>query len=153
MPKQTLESEKFDWTRLEFSNDGKSLLVGSNGSQGHFLLDAFEGDLRAYCVRSQHPVNLRAPPTELGIRGQGDVCFSADGRYIIGGSGGDRDAIVWDAHGQVEIETKQLKPICGLPCKSKAAVVEWNPRYNMCATADKEVVFWLPDEHVGLRPP
>ena len=153
MPKHLVEAGKCDWTRLEFSNDGKSLLVGTNGSAGHFLLDAFEGDLRAHCVRSQHPVNLRASPQELGTRGQGDVCFSADGRYIIGGSGGDRDAIVWDAHGQVEIETKQLKPMCGLPCKSKASVVEWNPRYNMCATADKEVIFWLPDEHVGLKPP
>ena len=151
MPKHVVESGKCDWTRLEFSNDGKSLLVGSNGARGHFLLDAFEGDLKAYCVRSQHPINLRAPPSELGIRGQGDVCFSADGRYIVGGSGGDRDAIVWDTHGQIEIETKELKPMCSLPCKTKAAVVEWNPRYNMCATADKEVTFWLPDEHVGMK--
>jgi len=107
----------------------------------------------AHCVRSQQPINLRAAPGTPGQLGQGDVCFSADGRYLIGGSGGDRDAIVWDTLGQVEIETKELKPMCGLPCKGRASVVEWNPRYNMCATADREVVFWLPDEHVGQKPP
>ena len=153
MPKHIWESGKCDWTRLEFSNDGKSLLIGTNGATGHFLLDAFEGDLRAHCVRSQPLSNMRAPPNELGKRGQGDLCLSADGRYIVGGSGGDRDAVVWDTQGQVEIETKQLKPMCSLPCKSKAAVVEWNPRYNMCVSADKEVVFWVPDEHVGLKAP
>lgn len=146
---------KLDWTRLEFSNDGKSLLLGTNSSAGHLLLDAFDGTLRAHCVRSQQPINLRAPPGihNTGGLGQGDICFSSDGRYLIGGSGGDRDAIVWDTQGQVEIETKQLKPMCALPCKSRAAVVGWNPRYNMCATADREVVFWVPDEHVGLKPP
>ena len=153
MPSSVVESGKLDWTRLEFSNDGKSLLVGTNGTAGHILLDAFEGHLKAHCIRSHQPLGLRSPPSELGKRGQGDACFSSDGRYIIGGSGGDRDAIVWDTQGQVEIETKQLRPMCGLPCKSRAAVVEWNPRYNMCASADREVIFWVPDEHVGLKPP
>ena len=93
---------------------------------------------------------MRAAPGEQGPLGQGDVCFSADGRYLIGSSGGDRDAVVWDAHGQVEVETRQLKPMCSLPCKGRVGVAEWNPRYNMLATADREVVFWLPDEHVGM---
>ena len=142
-----------DWTKLEFSNDGKNLLLGTNNSStGHLLLDAFDGSLRAFCTRSHPLVNPRAAPGVPGQLGQGDVCFSSDGRYIVGGSGGDRDAIVWDSQGQVEIETKQLKPLCGLPCKSKAAIMEWNPRYNMCASADREVVFWVPDEHVGMKP-
>ncbi|CAF9908010.1 member of Set1p complex, histone methyl transferase [Imshaugia aleurites] len=148
-----VQSSKPDWTRLEFSNDGKSLLLASNHPQGHLLLDAFDGTLRAHCKRSHAPTNMRAAPGAPGALGQGDVCFSADGRYLIGGSGGERDAIVWDTQGQVEVETKEIKPMCGLPCKGRASVVEWNPRYNMCATADREVVFWLPDEHVGMKPP
>ena len=150
---QQKAQSKPDWTRLEFSNDGKSLLLASNAPQGHFLLDAFDGSLRAHCPRTtQHPTGLRAPPGQPGRLGQGDVCFSADGRYLIGGSGGDGDAIVWDTHGQVEVETKVLGAMCSLPCKGRASVVEWNPRYNMCATADREVVFWLPAEHVGMKP-
>ena len=130
---------KPDWTKLDFSNDGKSLLVATNTDSGHLLLDAFDGSLRAHCTRSQPPLNLRAAPGTPGQLGQGDVSFSADGRYLVGGSGGDRDLIVWDTQGQIEIETKQLKPMCGLPCKGRAAVVEWNPKFNMCASADREV--------------
>jgi COMPASS component SWD2 len=68
---------------------------------------------------------------------------------VIGGSGGERDAVVWDTQGQVEVETGQLRAMCTLPCKGRVGVVEWNPRFNMCATADREVVFWLPDEHAA----
>lgn len=46
---------------------------------------------------------------------------------------------------------KQLKPTTSLPCKGRVAVAEWNPRYNMLATGDRDVVFWLPDEYVGCR--
>jgi len=150
---KTLNNPKPDWTKLEFSNDGKSLLLATNNPAGYLLLDAFDGSLRAHCVRSQLPTNLRAAPGTTGLRGQGDVCFSADGRYLVSGSGGDRDVVVWDAQGQVEVETKQLKPLCGLPCKGRASVVEWNPRFNMFASAEREVVFWVPDEHVGMKPP
>ena len=97
--------------------------------------------------------NLRAAPGQPGALGQGDVCFSADGKYLVGGTGGERDAIVWDTYSGVEVETKELRPMCSLPCKGRVSVVEWNPRYNMCASADREVVFWLPDEHVGMKPP
>ena len=154
------------WTRLEFSNDGKSLLLGTNAPTGHLLLDAFNGTLKAHCPRSSGsnvpftPSRAApgAPNTSSQPVGQGDVCLSADGRYMVGASSGERDAVVWDTQGwaskvgKVEGEKVQ-RPMAGLPCKGKAACVEWNPRYNMLATADREVVFWLPEEHVGLRPP
>jgi len=153
-----------DWTRLEFSNDGRSLLVATNNTLGHLLLDAFSGDLKALLVRPPqylplHPHNLRAtpwPPNAAGAsqpRGQGDCCFSADGRYVIGASGGDRDACVWDLQGSVDEETKTLAPVWGLQGRGRVGVVEWNPRYNMFATADKGVQFWLPEEGAGGKPP
>lgn len=90
--------------------------------------------------------------------GQGDVCFSADGRYLIGSAATERDAVVWDTQGSVVRGQpgdgdKVLRPVAGLPSGRRTAVCEWNPRYNMLATADKEVVFWLPDEHSGMKPP
>ncbi len=140
------------WTKLEFSNDGKSLLVGTSSSQGHILLDAFDGHLKAYCTRPHSP-STRAAPGVPGPLGQGDVCFSSDGRYVVGASGADRDAVVWDTQGAVtgEGERKTLSPMAVLPHSGKAAVCEWNPRYHMMATADQDVVFWLPDEHVGIK--
>ncbi|MCJ1275066.1 member of Set1p complex, histone methyl transferase [Puttea exsequens] len=155
MTQSEIANPKPDWTRLSFSNDGRSLLLGSNTPSGHYLLDAFDGTLRARLPRSTSSTsalsNLRAAPGHPGQLGQGDACFSADGRYVIGGSGTDRDALVWDTQGQVEVETGMLRAMCGLPCPRRVGVVEWNPRFNMCATADREVVFWLPDEHVGMK--
>jgi len=140
-----------EWTKLEFSNDGKSLLLGSNSSTGHLLLDAFTGDMKAFCTRKP---GIRASPGQPGVQGQGDVCFTADGRYLIGGCGTERDAMVWDTQAAPDAD-KVLQPTAILPFKGKTAVVEWNPRYNMMASADREVVFWLPDDAtapVSIKP-
>ncbi|KAI9788282.1 MAG: member of Set1p complex, histone methyl transferase [Candelina submexicana] len=133
-----------NWTKLEFSNDGKSLLVGTDGP-GHFLLDAFDGHLKAFCQRKPGPTG-RSPPgsTKGGVPGQGDVCFSPDGRYIIGGAG-DRDAVVWDTETPPG-QDKVSKPFTDLPFKGRAAIVGYNPRHNLIVSADKEVVFWIPDD-------
>ncbi|KAL8930694.1 MAG: hypothetical protein Q9208_000565 [Pyrenodesmia sp. 3 TL-2023] len=149
-----------EWTKLEFSNDGKSLLVTTNHTQGHLLLDAFTGDLKAQLPRPYQPTwgILRSAPSAIPPKtpvGQGDSSFSADGRYVLGGSGADRDIVVWDTQGRVsrEGDKKVIRPMCNLPCeKGKGAVVLWNHRYNMLATADTEVIMWLPDEHVGMTP-
>ncbi|KAL8692636.1 MAG: hypothetical protein Q9218_002369 [Villophora microphyllina] len=90
-----------EWTKLEFSNDGKSLLVSTNHGQGHLLLDAFNGKLKAHLPRPYQPTwgVLRSAPSATPSKlplGQGDTSFTADGRYVIGGSGADRDAVVWD---------------------------------------------------------
>jgi len=47
-----------DWAKLEFSNDGKPLLVGTN-RPGHFLLDAFSGDLKGFCGRRRCQICCR----------------------------------------------------------------------------------------------
>lgn len=146
------------WTKLEFSNDGKSILLATNNSLGHLLLDAFDGDIRAFLVRPSsnlplNPSNLRAapyPPSSAIPPSQGDIAFTADGRYLIGSSGGEHDAVIWDTQGEVSAE-KVLRPMAVLPRESRMGVVEWNPRYNMMASADREVVFWLPDEHVRMK--
>lgn len=145
-----------EWTKLDFSNDGKTLLLATNTQSGHLLLDAFDGSLRAHLPRPHTSPStttttaIRAAPGSSGPLGQGDVCFTSDGRYLIGSSGGERDACVWDTQGQVEVETKMLKAMCRLPSRGRVGLVEWNPRYNMCAVADREVGFWVPDEHVGM---
>ncbi len=139
-----------DWTKLEFSNDGKSVLLGTNGN-GHFLLDAFSGDLKAFCARRPGSSTGRVAPGPSaggrGTPGQGDMCFSADGRYIVGGSAQEKDVLVWDTHANTPMG-QVLHPQTQLPYRGHTAVMQWNPRYNMMASADREVVFWLPDEHV-----
>ena len=140
------------WNKLEFSNDGKSILLGTNG-QGHLLLDAFDGSLKALLRRDRggakrlaagyqnseqaeiHSVDSKHPST-------GDSCFTPDGRYVISGTR-QQNVLVWDTLGTPT--EKVLEATHELEYKGDSAVIAFNPRYNFFATADKEVVFWVPD--------
>ncbi|KAF2838199.1 WD repeat-containing protein-like protein [Patellaria atrata CBS 101060] len=147
--KYSPKSRGRDWTRLEFSNDGKSLLLGTNGP-GHFILDAFDGALKHYCVRpstSNNPTGRKAPgESGPGTVSQGDICISPDGRYVIGGSGTDTLA-VWDIQSPSSSD-KCLIPQTELPGIGRAAIVGYNPRNNLLLSADKNLLFWLPDMEV-----
>jgi COMPASS component SWD2 len=143
------------WTKLEFSNDGKSLLVGTRGG-GHYVLDAFSGDLKAY-LRKPNGGTRRLAPGEkpssaTGINGRssgpmyessGDCAFSLDGCYVLGGS--KKDVLVWDVSQELPEERKVMDPTYVLEEKHEAAVLAINPRYNFFATGDQELVFWLPN--------
>lgn len=141
------------WTKLEFSNDGKSLLIGTRGN-GHFLLDAFEGTLKAYLHKPSGGTRRLAPGEAEAANGaaaessrldsNGDCCFTPDGRFVL--SGTKKDVLVWDTMGTPS-EHKVLEPAHTLQDKRESAVLAFNPRYNFFATADQELLFWLPDPH------
>jgi len=140
------------WTSLEFSNNGKYILLGTN-SAGHYLLDAFDGDLKAYLHRPPGPppfptqVNAKdgTPPRHDAAGLQGDACFSPDGRYVISASSAP-GLLVWDT---MQSERRGgdgvIMPITDLPGPKTSTVVGYNPRHNMLASAGSEVVLWLPD--------
>lgn len=143
------------WTKLEFSNDGKHLLLGSRG-EGHFLLDAFDGSLKAYLKKPGLGTRrLGAGETAEGgggvvgsVGSSGECCFAPDGRYVL--SGARADLLVWDtlAAPTGAEKDKVLAPAHVLQEDKQpreTAVLAYNPRYNMLATADQELVFWLPD--------
>jgi COMPASS component SWD2 len=65
-----------EFNKLEFSNDGQSILLGTTG-EVHYILDAFTGDLKARLIG-----HIANPQTGLG---SGNVCFTPDGRYVISG--------------------------------------------------------------------
>lgn len=133
------------WTRLEFSNDGKNLLVGTD-YHGHFVLDAFDGTVKSFLVGRNGSPGRAAPVSTSGKPlGQGDACFTPDGRYVIGGSGDQPDVLVWDTH-QTPEPGGFLQPMTRLPHRGRTAVIESNPRYNMIASADREIIFWLPED-------
>lgn len=143
------------WTKLELSNDGKHILLGTRGGS-HFLLDAFSGDMKA-CLRKPAGGTRRVAAGESGdptngttpdapkLESSGDCCFSPDGRYVLSGS--KKDVLVWDTLATPAGEDKILDPKYTLEEKREAAVVAFNPRYNMFASADQELMFWLPDPH------
>lgn len=137
-----------NWSKIEFSNNGKYILVATVGG-GHYVLDAFDGRLTYYCVRpptSEDSTRRAAGSTSSGKPvGQGDACFSPDGRYLVGGSGSEGSMCVWDLEGSSHGENKTLAPMTSLPANGRHEVVGYNPRTNMLCSADKDVVMWLPD--------
>jgi COMPASS component SWD2 len=138
------------WSKLAFSNDGKSLLLSTKGN-GDFLLDAFDGSLKAY-LRKPQGSTRRATAGSGDANGEGsaaaessgDSCFTPDGRYVM--SGAKQNVLVWDTLA-VPGENKEMDPTHVLEDKREAAVLAFNPRYNFFATADQNLVFWMPDPH------
>lgn len=133
------------WTRLEFSNDGKHLLIGTDFA-GHFVLDAFEGNMKAFLAGKNGSSGRAAPVSTSGKPpGQGDACFTPDGRYVVGGSGDRTEVLVWDTQ-QTPDSALFLSPTIKLPNRGRTALIEYSPRYNMFATADTGIIFWLPED-------
>lgn len=140
------------WTKLEFANDGRSLLLATKGG-GHFLLDSFTGSLKAYLRKPEGGSKRLAPgekyemngngPPGANLESSGDCCFTTDGRYVIGGT--KNGIVIWDTLGQAT--GKVMDPIHVMEDERPAAVVAANPRFNFIATADQDLVFWLPDLH------
>ncbi|KAF2264799.1 WD repeat-containing protein 82 [Lojkania enalia] len=159
MELQFLGSEETDWTKLEFTNDGKSLVVATTGS-GHFVLDAFSGELTHFCYRksgysgrlppSQVPKNFGETAREGNSQalGQGDVCVTPDGQFLISGSA-DEGLLVWDIS-KAPTANNYLEPMEHLPGIGKVAVVGYNPRTNLLASADKDFLLWQPDPDLML---
>lgn len=149
-----LRSAGGEWTKMEFTNDGKSLVIGTNGA-GHFVLDAFSGEITHFCNRKQGPSGRLAPGSSLpgsgsntpngtgSVAGQGDICVTPDGKYLLGGSS-EEGLLVWDIS-KAPTSNNVLEPMEKLPGHGKAAIVGYNPRTNLLATADKDLLLWQPD--------
>ncbi|ORY17150.1 WD repeat-containing protein 82 [Clohesyomyces aquaticus] len=152
-----------DWTKMEFTNDGKSLVVSTTGT-GHFVLDAFSGELSHFCYRKSghsgrlapgisppggHSTNSNLPNGNTPVLGQGDVCVTPDGQYLVGGSG-DEGLLVWDIS-KAPGPNNFLEPCETLPGYGKAAVVGYNPRTNLLASADKDLLLWQPDPDLMIE--
>ncbi|KAK9471316.1 WD40-repeat-containing domain protein [Dipodascopsis tothii] len=131
------------WTKLEFSNNGKYVLVAT-AAGAHLCLDAFSGELLMRC--SARGVS-DAVPAAAAAGGRthassGDACFSPDGRFVLAGAA-DRKIYVYDV--QAPVRDGLQKPCAALECGQPPCVVGFNPRLAMLATADRELTFWLPD--------
>jgi COMPASS component SWD2 len=139
-----------NWTKLEFSNDGKHILIAS-ATGGHMVVDSFTGQLKAICKRSA-PSTRAVPGPDILTRptGQGDVCFTPDGRFLIGGSGKPDGISVWNLSLLAgSTSTKVLEETVKLPnpdgVKEKAEVCLYNPRYNFIMSGDENLCMWYAD--------
>jgi COMPASS component SWD2 len=88
------------FSKLEFSNDGKSVLVGTSGGV-HYVLDAFDGRIKARLVGFGG--------VEVEGLSSGGVCFTPDGQYVIGGMLPRRECLFQGV--------RRKRSWCGIYCK------------------------------------
>ncbi|EEY20888.1 WD repeat-containing protein [Verticillium alfalfae VaMs.102] len=142
------------WTKLEFSNDGKHILLGTRGN-GHFLLDAFDGHLKAYLRKPEGGTRRRAAgesaegfSAEEGSvpESSGDCSFTVmAGTCSVGSKKGCLGMGIRRARRPM---SRVLDPSTILEGQARGGLCLLGiPRYNFFATADQEVLFWVPDPH------
>jgi len=116
--------DKLQFTAMEFSPDGKWILLSTNRS-AILLLDAYDGDLKT--VFQGH----KAQSAELGMR----ATFSPDGQFVLSGSD-DGKVHVWDLSGRV---------VCAhAHHPAPTQNVLFNPTMQLMASACHNVSLWLP---------
>ena len=107
--------------------------------------------MKAYLHRPQGPppfpseINAKdgTPPRHDAAGLQGDVCFSPDGRYVVGASN-QAGLLIWDTQAPTGRDGA-MAPLTDLPGPKTSTLVGYNPRHNLLASAASEVVLWLPD--------
>lgn len=120
------------WRKVEFGNDGKYLVIASDTAP-HGVFDSFTGDKACDLIGHESP--SRSLPSVSPI------CFSPDGRFIFGCAGENRLAI-WD----LKNPGSKLTPSVLKECSSTPALVAFDPKAMLLATADAALNFWLPEQ-------
>ena len=130
----TYQTGSLHCTKVEFSNNGKHILVCSNSD--HYVLDAFTGEL-VCTVPGQDYTNLKYLTSGLAT-------FSPDGTHLlVGGSRGVRLFNLDDAIRSSESNWLQsFKTIQG---DDEAKIVSFNPKLLTFATANTVVNLWQPE--------
>ncbi|KZO96628.1 WD40 repeat-like protein [Calocera viscosa TUFC12733] len=152
-------------TSLQFSSNGKWLLVGTAGDT-HYVLDSFNGDLLARLEghvgleRGKLPKAPQSMTPGRGISGQ-EITFTPDSKFVLAGSHTGRWH-AWDLtskeetmSGQLvgkENEVRTLMPNVGFDGHAgPLRCLRWNPRFGMMATAGEELAFWLPEKKMDMQ--
>lgn len=128
------------WTKLEFSNNGKFLLIGTDSSQ-HYLLDAILGKVLANLMLTQE---YHRSWLLFDYSSAGSVCFTPDGRFVLAGS--PRGTLsIFDMSKLEGKDTNILYPIKVIDGKQGLTkVLAFDPKLFTFASADDKVVLWAP---------
>lgn len=137
------------WNKLEFSNNGKLILISTDSAE-HYVLDSYLGELLAVVrlaigsVASNNWMSFKYPYT-------GCCTFSPCGKYLLVGT--PKSTInIYDVS---NLHNSNNKPVIlsrtnhilqstnGIP-----KIVSFSPKMFTLATADTTVTLWLPPEKV-----
>lgn len=133
-----VDSKFSQWTKMEFSNDGKYLLLGSTAGK-QVILDAFDG------TQLFELVGTKPFPLREFIDG-GSACFTPDGHYTLG-TDYDGKVAVWNHAGSVSLRTLKPQGYISAPPNTCPRTIAFNPKYSMFVTADESVEFYVYDDN------
>lgn len=114
-----------EWTGLKFSNDGKLMLVSTNGGMVR-LIDAFKGAvLQTFGgFNNSKGISLEAS-------------FTPDSQFVMIGSE-DGKVHVWNAESGLKVAVLDGKHTGPVSC------LQFNPKFMTFASACSNMAFWLP---------
>ncbi|KER27446.1 hypothetical protein T265_05487 [Opisthorchis viverrini] len=120
------------WTGLQFSADGKTLLIATNSNHIR-LVDAFKGT-------HLHTLTLVSNADHQAL----DASFTPDSQFVLVGSP-DGLVHIWSVETGVRIATLPgYEAATQLP-NPAIHTLAFNPRYAMLATGSNQTAFWLPN--------
>ncbi|KAH0630035.1 hypothetical protein JD844_012604 [Phrynosoma platyrhinos] len=114
-----------EWTGLKFSNDGKLILISTNGGFLR-LIDAFKGGVLHTFTGYN---NSKAVTLEAS--------FTPDSQFIMIGSE-DGKIHVWNGDTGMKVAVLDGKHTGPITC------LQFNPKFMTCASACSNMAFWLP---------
>lgn len=123
-PSASRNSRALQWTGLEFTNDGRHILLSSHSAW--LSIDAFKGQVVAeyggHANDDRLPLVASASPDCKHV-----LCGSAEGKVHVWDLESGRKSGVWqDQH------------------PGPVTLVRWNPTYRFVASACTALCFWLP---------
>ncbi|CAB57334.1 WD repeat protein [Schizosaccharomyces pombe] len=129
-----------EWKHMEFSNDGKCILLSTRANV-HYILDAFSGDVLSRLE------DFQELPFSNNFHG-GSTTFVPQGNFVIG-SADDRTLNVWNLRHTFHHKGKTRPPEHRIVSQSiiNPGLVKYNPRYDQLLTAGSQLVFWLPEKY------
>lgn len=125
------------WTKIEFSNNGRYIVIGTNTSR-HHILDAILGKPLAILINS----DMSSWP-EPDYVSTGSVCFTPDGKFVLSGMPNGNVATFDLQLLKSASDFVELRPYTVLSSDTTAAkVLAFNPKLLTFASADDQVVLW-----------
>ncbi|KAG0221424.1 WD40-repeat-containing domain protein [Mortierella sp. GBAus27b] len=153
-------------TQLEFSSDGKNILV-TTASEAHYIVDSYKPSTTRFRLVGHYSYGNE--PFQSG----GEACWTPDGKCIISGSK-EGSIYVWDiakaiadqAAGHVNGASGSVMNGVGVPGAGASLlsangelrpfkvlkahgtpshIVAFNPKYMMMVSGSTELAFWEPD--------
>ncbi|OUM54221.1 hypothetical protein BVG19_g3579 [[Candida] boidinii] len=161
-------SSLLNFTSLEFSNNGKFLLLSSSINNVILLIDSFTGKIIKKLIVDNNNNKLQERPF---INSTGNVSITPDSKFIFAGCG-DNTIKIWDLSSVSSLTSSksnnktsttttftdsnpndttndsfEMKPNYSLITNTNPALLKFNPRYWMFASADTDITFWTPTSY------